>query len=70
MPAINLTFEGDRSSAQAMCKALALMWGTARKEEEGSVGRGAKSRKDAGEEELRGALVYTNIVTFRARIGF
>ena len=46
------------------------MWGTARKEEEGSVGRGAKSRKDAGEEELRGALVYTNIVTFRARIGF
>ena len=62
LPALNLTFEGDRSRAQAMCKALALSWGTAWKEEEGSVGRGAKSRKDAG-EELRGR-VYNMLTSF------
>ena len=48
LPALNLTFEGERSSAQKMCKSLALMWGTARKEEEGTVGKGPQSRSDAG----------------------
>ncbi|GMI14761.1 hypothetical protein TrVE_jg7324 [Triparma verrucosa] len=61
LPALNLSYEGQRSSAQAMCKALALHFDTMKKNEEGEpvlkTGhkkygdggvRGPKSRRDAG----------------------